>query len=150
MTHYDTVNSPGRIFIDHGQITISIKDKSMVIYHCRGPFNLEAFKTMEGIRSKVIKELGEEIKNWVDVIIYEESCLATTEMLAELASYQKRLKSSNISPLTSAFVFKKDVEGSQIMPDEYKKCYDSAKVSFRAFDNEPDAMEYVRTYLPKG
>ncbi len=75
------------------------------------------------------------------MIIFEESCMATKEMLVELTCYLKSLKKKNLTPLASAYVFKDEVE--------VQKCYQDAGLNYRAFNNEEEAMAYLKTYLPE-
>jgi len=149
MKTYNTDNKGYEKFDPHGQITFSIQDKNIIIYHARGPFNVELFKTLEVLLIDVLKEIEKRKGHWVDMIIFEESCMATREMLTELTCYLKSLKKRNFTPLVSAYVYKDEVEGSHIIPTEVQKCYKDAGLNYRAFNNEQEAMAYIKTYLPE-
>lgn len=147
MKTYNTDNKGYEKFDPHGQITFSIQDENIIIYHARGPFNVELFKTLEILQLDVLKEIEKRKGYWVDMIIFEESCLATREMLTELTCYLKSMKKRNLTSVASAYVFKDKVEGSHIIPAEVKKCYKDAELNYKAFDNEEEAMTYIKTYL---
>ncbi|MEH6348022.1 MAG: hypothetical protein V7785_23195 [Bermanella sp.] len=149
MKTYNTDSQDHEKLTPHGQVTFTIQDKNIIIYHARGPFNVELFKTFEVLQSNILKEIDKETKSWVDLIIFEESCMATKELFLEFTSYLKSMKSNNLIPLISAYVFKDGVEGSHIIPGEIQKCYQDANMNYGAFNNEEEAMAHIKTYLPK-
>ncbi len=145
----DSVNETDSKFGAHGTVRFTVIDNNTIIFRARGPFNIELFRVLEKMELEVLKEIDKEAVSWVEAIIFEHSCLATQELLSEFSKYLKFLRKNNLIPLVSAYVFKDEVEGAKLMPNEYKKCYDSAKMNFCSFDNEEKAIAHIRTYLPE-
>ncbi|MCP4325818.1 MAG: hypothetical protein GY951_01060 [Psychromonas sp.] len=131
-------------FRPHGRVELSVIDNKIVTFKALGPFNVELVATLREIESEVLKELN---KNWVEVVIFEHSCLAPKEVFIEFTSHLKAQKASGITPLASAYVFSKEVDGLLLMTNEYKKCFDDAGLLYKQFDSESEALSWVKTFV---
>ncbi len=144
MTTYSTDRVNYQKFRPHGRVELSITGKNIVTFKALGPFNLELLAALDEIESDLIKQID---NNWVEVVIFEHSCLASDEVFVAFTSHLKAQRESAVTPLASAFVFPKEVDGVLLMVNKYQKCFDDAGLRYKQFDNEREALSWVKTFV---
>lgn len=90
---------------------------------------------LEEIEPDVLKEIKKQRGRWRELVIFDKSCMATDEFLAEFNSYLNILKNKKMLPIASAYVFKDEIEGASLMPSKYQDCYENVGISFHMFKN---------------
>jgi len=73
--------------------------------------------------------------------------MAVDNFFLEFGAYLKSMKARGLVPLASAYVFSNDIEGNLLMKDKYKKCYKDAGLVFSTFDNEEDAVLWIKSWF---
>lgn len=145
MSSYCTNSVDYKKFRPHGRVNLSIITDEIIVFRALGPFNLELLSALDEIESNVVKNL--KSKSWVEIVVFEYSCLSSLDVFKEFTSHLISQKKNNLSPLASAFVFPKEVEGTLLMASQYKKCFDEASLEYKEFDNETEAMAWVKTFI---
>lgn len=132
-------------FRPHGRVNISIIDNQIAQFQALGPFNLELLGALDKIESKVLQKVKQ--KPWAEVIIFEQSCLATEEVFSAFVSHLKAQKRAGLSARVSALVFNQDIEGAILMIDKYKRCFEVAGLEYRHFENKEEAIKWAQKYI---
>ncbi|MDT0603398.1 hypothetical protein [Thalassotalea castellviae] len=144
-----TKNIPDGKFSAHGRVSLEVINSNIIVYHSKGPFNLELLTALEEVEQNTLQDLKNNAINWCEIVVFEESCMALDEVILGLTDYLKELKANRLSPLASAFVISEGVEGEYVMKDKYEACYREANIDFTVFNTIPDAMQWVGKYLEK-
>ncbi len=148
MEEYSTDDAHLGRFGPHGRISFYFMQGNIVIYKAMGPFNLELLEAFAQVEPGIIEKFQSGVGPWVEVIIFEKSCLAMAECIDVFSAYLKDMKAKGLYPRASAMVIEPDVEGAAFMTKIYQQCYREAGFEFRLFDNRGDAVRWVKTYLP--
>ena len=144
MSIYSTDNVNYQIFRPHGRVNLSILDNEIMIFRALGPFNIDLLTSLYEIELDALQEIN---SNWVEIVVFEYSCIALEEVFREFTSHLLAQKASGSIPLASAFVFPKEIDGVLLMTSKYKRCFDDAGLLFKHFDNEKQAMAWVKTFI---
>jgi hypothetical protein len=147
MTKHCTDTTNYKKFRPHGRVEISTVDNKIAVFRALGPFNLELLDALQQIEPVALQAMDIENNSWVEIVVFEQSCLASDELFAEFCLHLTALKASGFSPVASAFVFTDEIDGTLLMLDKYRKCFADAGLVFNDFNNETDAMEWVRSFL---
>lgn len=147
MKEYDTNDIEYKRFRPHGRVRFSVLEDGINIYRVIGPFNQELHQAFNELEPQFLHELQRNNGKYCDIVIFEESCLALDEVVKGMAFDLITKKEKGQFPLAAAFVMSKDVEGISLMTSKYEKCYKDAKLAFSIFENESDAIDWVKTYL---
>lgn len=131
----------------HGRVNFSVVDGNIVIYHALGPFNAELFTAFQSIEPEVLKQLKSQTEHWVEIVVFEKSCLALNEFISNLSRYLQEMKKEGLVPRASAYVIKDDIDGALFMTNLYQKCYESAGLTFQVFEDELAAISWVKSFL---
>lgn len=134
-------------FRPHGRVTLEIYESGIVKYKAIGPFNDELIEALGVVEEEMLADCKAKFGRWCEVVVFEESCLSTGEVLQTLEAYLKKMKCDGLDAICSAFIFKDGVEGRDIMPGKYEQCYVNAGVLFKSFTGENEALEWVRSQL---
>jgi hypothetical protein len=147
MKEASTDDLPSGKFSVHGRVSLTVKD-NIIIYHAKGPFNIEFLAALEKIEENVLRDMKSEVKDWCEIIIFEVTCMAYEEVVIGFGAYLKELKKNGLIPLAIAYVIGPDVEGDTIMKSKFEKCHADADINFSIFSNEDEARSWVDKYLP--
>lgn len=147
MAEHSTDDADYEKFRPHGRVEFSIVEDRMILSRAIGPFNVELFQALKQIEPGVIEEAKIDDGKWCEIVVFEQSCMSTDELIDELGVYIKVVKESGDAPLAAAYVFPKDIESTAYMKEMYKKCYEEAGIPCSIFSNEEDAIRWVKTYL---
>lgn len=147
MTKHCTDKVDYNKFRPHGRVSFSIIEDYIVVYRALGPFNSEVLKALQEIEPDVLKQVKKKNDKWVEIVIFENSCMALDEFIDEFSLYIKVGKENNLLPLASAFVISSEVEGAYLMASKYKECYENAGLTFCVFENEVNATTWVKSFL---
>lgn len=132
-------------FMPHGRVEITLIDQHIVFYRAEGPFNQELMTAISEMESIALANFHKESKQWVEVVMFKNSCAAETAFLSELLSYINHISQHNIAPLAVAFVIPRNIEGAKSMPELYAQCFENSAIEFKVFHQEIDALEWVNT-----
>ncbi len=149
MKPYSTDDASTKGLEPHGKITFTVIDENIILYRAIGPFNRELSHALEDVESDVLKFISQTKGNWVEVAIFENSCMALDEFFMDFGLYLAEMKKKNLVPLASAFVFPDEIEGPSFMKERYEKAYKNAGIRYSAFNQEEDAISWVRKYIAK-
>lgn len=142
-----TTDFPDGKFRAHGRIALEVINNNIVVYHSKGPFNAELFTALEHVEKDILADLKSNVGAWVEVIIFEESCMALDDVMVLFGEYLKELKTLNMAAIATALVIKEGIEGRLLMRDKYQQCHDDAGLTMSIFDSEKEAMNWVNTHL---
>lgn len=144
MVKTSTENYPDDLFRAHGKISLSVAKDQVLVYRATGPFNKELLDAVKVVEQDILEELQQRDSPWCELVIFEQSCMALPEVITELGLYLKQLESKAMSPAAAAFVITPDVEGLVVMREKYEQCYQHVQTKFSIFDNEDDALRWLK------
>ena len=130
-------------FMPHGRIEITLIDQHIVFYRAEGPFNQELMAAISEMESIALADFHTADRQWVEVVLFRNSCTAEPAFLAALSSYIKHISKNNIAPLANAFIIPNNIEGASNMPKLYAQCFADSEIDFKVFHQEIDALEWA-------
>lgn len=147
MKKTSTESFPDGKFQAHGRVSLEIIDKNLIVYHSKGPFNIELLTALAQVEEELLKTIKNNAGSWCEIVVFEESCMALDDVMLGFGDYLKELQTKRLTPLATAYVISKEIEGGSIMKDKYKKCHLDAGIEFSLFETESAAISWINKCL---
>ena len=129
----------------HGSLSIQI-DGRILRSRARGPFNREMLEPVAVVEHPLFAKMTSG-GDWVEVLEFWNSALATAEAFAALEHYLQSVKTAGIAPLATAIVLDDTLEGAAIMRERYAAAYASADWPCAFFSQSDAAEAWARQML---
>lgn len=137
-----------RHFTQHGIVNIKVLEKGVIFYKAIGPFNLEAIKAIESLHyDQVFLDLRKKYSKWSEVVVFEDSCLFTSDAINELGKYIRYNRQHNIPLMGVAFVIPEEMEGASLSDIKIAPLYRDESFPFKRFCRFEDALNWAEQLL---
>lgn len=133
-------------FRPHGRISITSIEDGIVVYSAAGPFNCELLDAVEVMETDILKEVKETTGDWIEVVVFNGSCMASNEFMDKLTAYLERMKCRSLAPIASVYIFSSKVEGASFMKPKYERSYTAAGIEFNAFATKEEGIAWSESY----
>ena len=135
---------PGR-FRPHGRVEYE-EQGNILFTKAWGPFNIELVTALETLVKSLFPVMTSKGK-WVNIAVFEESALASYEVLGTLREMAKLVLQLNIAPACIAFVFRPEVEGAKLMAPLFEKYVNDGGIPCKTFASSDLAEKWAMSFI---
>ncbi|MCV2367957.1 hypothetical protein [Roseateles oligotrophus] len=132
-------------FRPHGRLELW-SEGSVLRVQAEGPFNREAVLAL-GAAIKEFYQILPPDRNFVYLLEFRSSLMASPEALAAFADFLKAMSTAKTAPKAVAFVVAAAVEGACLMLPLFARLYADAGREFSAFETMAAAEDWLRERL---
>ena len=132
-------------FRPHGRIEIWAEG-NVVRLEAAGPFNKEAVVAMGATWRALFAGMPAD-GPFADIVTIHRSVMTSQEVVDAFGAFLAANTAARQAPSAVAWIVDKDVEGASLILPKFAQVYAAAGRNFRFFDNEPEAVAWVRAQL---
>ncbi len=143
-THSTDEIEPGR-FKPHGRVEYE-EQGNILLTKAWGPFNVQLVDSLETLVRNLFPVMASK-GVWVNIAVFEQSALASPEVLRAFGEMVKQVVQLNIAPACVAFVLRPDVEGARLMAPLYEHCVTGGGLPCKAFPNSELAEKWAISFI---
>jgi hypothetical protein len=136
--------SPGK-FRPHGRV--EYEERGNILWtRAWGPFNVELVDALNTLVKNIFPVMTGK-GTWVNICVFEQSALASLEVLDTLGDLVTQLVELQIAPAGVAFVLPPEVEGARLMAPMYAQTIANRGVRFDSFSHSEPAEQWAQSLL---
>jgi len=132
-------------FRPHGRVEYE-EQGNILLTKAWGPFNIQLVDALETLVKSLFPVMTSKGK-WVNIAVFEESALASHEVLATLGKMVTLVHQLNIAPVCIAFVFRPDVEGANLMAPLFEKYVNEGGIPCKTFPSSARAEKWATSFI---
>ena len=144
-SRYSTTEFSPQQFKPHGRIESTVVG-NLFIQEATGPFNKEILLAMESVHTRP-RELLASVGPWAAMFVFNQSALASPEMLDGLKKYLATQVTRENASVATALVLPPQVEGALLMGPLYLRAWRGAGIHSEIFGAREDAEHWIAACL---